>query len=325
MIHQIYFIGYFYSRVKIYSLGLELVELVELLTHLRDGIVVLLAEVGEGGLVLDVGLLEVAAQLAELGLALLVQLDLSGGGATGFLKALTQLLKLASEVGTLLLGLSASLAFGFDLLLELFDAGLQFLDLFLVLADKGLFVLQLGGEGRDLLVLALDGLLELLLVALEVGDGLLGELEVTLDLPPLLLNVSAQLLLALQRVLEFVKGLLQLLLNLVEVVDLVLGGLELLGGLLVGFSLELLLLVQLVDELVLVGDLVVQVADLVVLGGLVLFGLLDGEFQVLNILLEAGDFLFQLLLSLEELVAGILLLGKAVLGILQYKTFESVL
>jgi hypothetical protein len=35
----------------------------------------------------------------------------------------------------------------------------------------------------------------------------------------------------------------------------------------------LLLLVELVDELILVGDLVVQVADLVVLGGLVGLGL----------------------------------------------------
>lgn len=279
----------------------------------------LLAEVGKGRLVLDVGLLEVAAELAELSLALLVQLNLSGGGATGFLKALAQLLELAGEVGTLLLGLGASLAFRFNLFLELFDAALQFLDLFLELADKRLLVLQLGGEGGDLLVLALDGLLELLLVALQVGDGLLGELEVALHLPPLLLDVGAQLLLALQRVLELVEGLLELLLNLVEVVDLVLSGLELFRGLLVRFALELLLLVQLVDELVLVGDLVVQVADLVVLGGLVLFGLLDGKFQVLNILLQTRNFLFQLLLSLEELVAGILFLGKAVLGVLQYK------
>jgi hypothetical protein len=35
----------------------------------------------------------------------------------------------------------------------------------------------------------------------------------------------------------------------------------------------LLLLVDLVDELVLVGDLIVEVADLVVLGGLILLSL----------------------------------------------------
>lgn len=131
---------------KSYSLGLEFVELVELLTHLGDGIVVLLAQVCKGGLVLYVGLLQVAAQLAELSLALLVELDLSRGGTTGLLQALAQLLELTGEVRALLLSLSACLAFGFDFLLELFDAGLQFLDLFLELADKRLFVLELGGE-----------------------------------------------------------------------------------------------------------------------------------------------------------------------------------
>lgn len=163
----------------------------------------------------------------------------------------------------------------------------------------------------------MDGLFEFLLVALEVGNGLLGELEVALDLPPLLLDVSAELLFALQGVFELVEGLLELLLDLVEVVDLVLGGLELLRRLLVALALQLLLLVQLVDELVLVGDLVVQIADLVVLGGLVLLGLLDGQFEVLDVLLESRDFLLQLLLGLEELVAGILLLGEAILSVLR--------
>lgn len=294
-----------------------------MLAHLRNGIVVLLAQVGEGGLVLDVGLLQVAAQLAELSLTLLVKLDLGRGGTTSLFQTLAQLLEFPSEVSALLLSLGARLALGLDLLLQLLDAGLQFLDLFLGLADQGLLVLELGGERGDLLVLALDGLLELLLVALEVGDGLLRELEVAFHLPPLLLDVGAQLLLALQRVLEFVEGLLQLLLDLVEVVDLVLGCLQLLGGLLVGFALEFLLLVELVDKLVLVGDLIVQVADLVVLGGLVLLGLLDGQFEVLDILFQTGDFLFQLLLGLEELVAGILLLGKAILRILRYNCIDE--
>lgn len=280
-------VNHFRTAIKIlrYSLSLELVELVELLAHLGDGIVVLLAQVSEGGLVLDVGLLEVAAQLAELGFALLVELDLSGCGATGFFKTLTQLFKLTRKVSALLLGLSARLALGLDFLLELLDAALQLLDLLLELADEGLFIFELGGEGGDLFVLALDGLFEFLFVTLEVGDGFLGKLEVALNLPPLLLDVSAQFLLAFQGVLELVEGLLELLLDLVEVVDLVLSGLELLGGLLGRLTLELLLLVQLVNELVLVGDFVVQVADLVVLGGLVLLGLLDGQFKVLDILL----------------------------------------
>lgn len=64
------------------------------------------------------------------------------------------------------------------------------------------------------------------------------------------------------------------------------------------------------------GDLVIEVADLVVLGGLVLVGLLVAQFKVLDVLLQAGDLLFQLLLGLEQLVAGILFLLEALLGVL---------
>ena len=172
-------------------LGLELVELVDLFAHLGDGIVVLLAQAGKSALVLDVGLLEVAAELGQLSLAFLVELNLGRGGTASLLQTLTDLLEFTSEVGALLLGLGARLAFSLDFLLELLDAGLQFLDLLVQLGNKGLFVLELGSDRGDLLVLALDGLLELLLVALEVGDGLLSQLEVTLSLPLGLLNVTA--------------------------------------------------------------------------------------------------------------------------------------
>jgi len=175
-----------------FVLGLELVELVDLFAHLSNGIVVLLAEVGEGGLVLDVGLLEVAAELGQLSLAFLVELNLGRGGTASLLQTLTDLLKFAGEVGALLLGLGAGLALSLDFLLELLDAGLQLLDLLVELGDQGLLVLELGGDGRDFLVLALDGLLELLLVALEVGHGLLGQLEVTLNLPLGLLNITTE-------------------------------------------------------------------------------------------------------------------------------------
>jgi hypothetical protein len=171
-------------------LGLELVELVDLFAHLGDGIVVLLAQAGESALMLDVGLLQVAAELGELSLAFLVELNLGRGGTASLLQTLTDLLEFTSEVGALLLGLGAGLAFSLDFLFELLDAGLQLLDLLVQLGNKGLFVLELGSDRGDLLVLALDGLLELLLVALEVGDGLLSQLEVSLSLPLGLLNVA---------------------------------------------------------------------------------------------------------------------------------------
>lgn len=89
-------------------LGLHFVELVDLFAHLGNGIVVLLAQVGEDRLVLDVGFLQIAAEFAQLSFALLVQLDLGGSGTAGFLQALAEFLKLAGQIGTLLLSLNSN-------------------------------------------------------------------------------------------------------------------------------------------------------------------------------------------------------------------------
>merc|ERR1719346_68183 len=70
------------------DLGLDLVELLNLLLHLSDGVLVLLLQTHYGGLLLDLGLLEVAAQLGHLGLSLLVQFNLSAGGTAGLIQTL---------------------------------------------------------------------------------------------------------------------------------------------------------------------------------------------------------------------------------------------
>ena len=95
----------------------------------------------------------------------------------------------------------------------------------------------------------------------------------------MLIIILPKFLLALQRVFQLVQGLLQLGFDLVEVVDFVFRGLEVFSGLLVNLLHVLLLLVQLVDELILVGDLVVQAADLVILSCLVLLGLDEFHLQ----------------------------------------------
>ena len=87
--------------------------------------------------------------------------------------------------------LGTGLTLGFDLLLELLDAGLQLLDLLLQLGNQRLLVLKLGGQRRNLLVLALDGLFEFLLVPLQVRYSFLGQLQVTLNLALSLLNITA--------------------------------------------------------------------------------------------------------------------------------------
>ena len=107
------------------SPALDLLQLVDLVGQLVLGIGGLLLEGGDGGLVLELVLLEVAAQLEQLSLALLVELDLGSGGAAGLVKALRQVVELAGQLGALLLHLGAVLALSLQLLLELLDASLK--------------------------------------------------------------------------------------------------------------------------------------------------------------------------------------------------------
>ena len=180
------------------------------------------------------GLLEIAAELGHLSLTLLVQLNLGRGGSSGLSEALSHVLKTASQVGPLALGLGASLPLGLRLLLELLNMGLVLLDGLLALSSQALLVIKLGEEDAGVLLLALD-------------DGLLDNLRLTLNRPPLHLHVGAATLLLLQRGLQLVQGAHELALDLVEMSHFVLGGGQILSGLGCVLADVLLLLVQLVD------------------------------------------------------------------------------
>merc|ERR1719489_169346 len=296
---------------------LQLLELIDLVTHLTDSILVLLAESGGGGLLVEVGLLEIAAETCQLLLSLLVELDLSGGGATGLVEALGKLVQLLGQVGSLLLDLSAGLTLGFELLLDLFDAGGELLDLFAGLVDGGLLVLEHGHEGSVLEVLALGGLVHVALDALQVVDGSEGLLQLRLQLPLDLVQVGTRLLLALEVVLQLVEGRLKLSLDLGQVVDFVLLGLKVVGGFPVALLHLLLLAGELGDELVLLGHLILAGLDLVLLGVLLLLGLGQGSLEVLDVLLELAGLLGELLLLCAEGGVGVLLVHQALLDVLE--------
>merc|ERR1719167_1708340 len=261
----------------------QLLKLINLVTHLANGILVLLAEGGGGGLLVEVGLLEVAAETSQLLLSLLVELDLSGGGTTGLVKALSKLIQLLGQVGSLLLNLSAGLTLGFELLFDLLNTGGELLDLLASLVDGGLLVLELGDERSVLEVLALGGLIHVTLDALQVINGSEGLLQLGLELSLDLVQVRASLLLAFQVVLELVQSGLELSLDLGQVVDFVLLGLKVIGGFPVAFLHLLLLAGELGDELILLGHLVLEGLDLVFLGVLLLFGLGQRSLQVFDV------------------------------------------
>merc|ERR1719494_1410563 len=263
------------------------VEAVNLLAQVSHGVVVLHAKGSKGALVSDVQLLQLRLEAGKLALPLLVQLHLGRGVGAGLLQPGRDVLDVLLQHGAALLGLGAVATLNSQLLVKLLKPGLQLLGLLGVLGAQSSLVVDLGGKSAALLVLAGSSSLEFTLDTLKVSDGLLGELQVSLDLPLGLLNVSLDLLLPLKGILSLIKSLLQLSLNTGQMVALVLGGLDVLLGLLATVGAAPLLLAELRDHVTLVGNLVLEGADLVVLVGPVLLGL--GQNTLLS-----GDLTLQL-------------------------------
>merc|ERR1719295_2501163 len=296
---------------------LQLLELVDLVSHLGDGIGVLLAESAGDGLVANVGFFEVAAEFEQLALAGLVESGLSGGGATGILETLGELIQLLGQVGSLLLDLGAGLTLGFELFFDLLDAGGGVLDLLLGAGDGGVLVFVFGDEAAVFGVFALGRLLEVALDALEVVDGGERSLQLGLELSLGLVQIGAGFLLAFQTILELVQGGLELSLDLGQVVDLVLLGLEIVGGFPVVLLDLLLLAGELGDEFVLLGHLVLERLDLGLFGVLLLLGLGQGSLEVLDVLLELLTFGSELLGGGRHGGVGVLLVHQAGLDLLE--------
>merc|ERR1719225_2079648 len=184
------------------NLGLHLAKSVNLLSHLSSGISLLPLQVGEDGLLLDVRLLDVLPELSNLSLPLLVELNLGGGGAASLVETLTKLVDLPGKIGPLPLGLGAGLALSLQLLLHGLNAALDLLDSLLGLGNQVLLIVELGRQLGVVLLLVADGDLEVPLGALKLDNTILGHLQVTLNLPLLLLHSCPGLLLLVQAALK---------------------------------------------------------------------------------------------------------------------------
>merc|ERR1740129_1218955 len=194
------------ENLVLLDLGLHFSESINLLSHLSSGISLLPLQVGEDGLLLNVGFFHILAELVHLGLALLVELHLGSGGTAGLIQTLTQLVDLSSQVGPLPLGLGTSLTLGLEFLLHGLDTALNLLDSLLCLGNKVLLVVKLGSKLGVVLLLVADGDLEVPLAALKLNHAILSHLEVALDLPLLLLHGGPGLLHLVQAALELTQG-----------------------------------------------------------------------------------------------------------------------
>merc|ERR1719381_109060 len=134
-----------------------------------------------------------------------------------------------------------------------------------------------------------------------------------LNLPSLLLEVASGSLLLVKSALQLVQGVLQLGLDGVQVGHLLISRDQVIVGLGLGLGDVLLLLVELVDDFILLGDLVIQGLDGVVPVGLLLLNLGDGKLNVFNVLLDIADGTGMLLDLGSQLNSGSLLGGQVLL------------
>merc|ERR1719270_734046 len=257
--------------------------------HLVSGSALLPLQVGEDGLLLDVGLLHVLAQLVHLRLALLVELNLGGGGAAGLIQTLTKLVDLPGKVRPLPLGLGAGLALGLQLFLHGLNAALELLDSLLGLGNQVLLIVELGGKLVVVLLLVGDGDLKIALGPLQLNNAILSHLQVALKFPLLLLDGCPGLLLLVQATLQLAESRLKLGLDGSQVTDLFVDRDHVIVGLGLCLGNVLLLLVQLVDDLVLLADLILEHLDGVVAVALLQLDLGNRKLDVLNLFLHHTD------------------------------------
>merc|ERR1719270_322300 len=297
-------------------LHLAAIEVVNLLSQLGHAVVVLHAKSSKSALVANVQLLKFSSHSCQFSLSLLVELNLSGSIGACFIKSGADILNVLLQQRTVLLSLGSVSSLHLELIINFLHASLEFLDLLGILGGKTGFILNLGGQGAVFLLLSGQTLIQLRLDSIQVIDGLLGHLQISLHLPLGLLNISLDLLLPLKRILGFIQSLLKLSLYSGQMVALVLSSLDVLLGLLLGVGARSLLLTQLANHITLVSDLILQGPDLVILVGSVLLGIGKSIFKVGHLILQLrycrvslGHLLIQgillILLSLDSLLSFI--------------------
>merc|ERR1712241_1300862 len=225
---------------------------------------------------LDVSFFQIFPQFSNLGFSLLVELSLSPG-----------------------------LPFSFQLLFQFFYPRLNLLDGFLNLGDNLLLIIQFTIENSEILFFPLNCRLSLLLLPLQFRDRFLSYLEITFNPPPSFFNVSTGLLFTIQTALQLIQSSIKLGLDFGQMINLIFSSLEILkalGGIL---TQMLLLLVELIDDLILVGNFIIKSANGVIPVCLLLLKLLDGQFKIFNVLLDDFIVSFKSFLVCSSLLSAL--------------------
>merc|ERR1719232_2136378 len=174
---------------------------------------------------------------------------------------MAKILNFSGQIGPLSLSLGTRLSFSLELLFQLLNTSLDLLDVLLALAYNGLLIFKLEGQALDVLLLHDKGILNVSLVPLKFSNLILSQLQLSLSLPTFLLQISTRSLLLVNRRFNVIQSALKLVLDRCQMGELVLSNLKIfsrLGGILTDV---LLLLVQLVDDFILLGNFIIERAD----------------------------------------------------------------
>merc|ERR1719348_239578 len=242
----------------------------------------LLPESSKSSFMGNVGLLKLTLQLEQLSLTLLVELNLSAGVGSRLLQPTTEVLDVPRQGGPVLLGLSPVLPLNVKLLVQFLNPGLELLHLLVVLAAESSFILNFGLHGSHLLLLSHQGGSQVSLDAVQVSHGFLSQLQVAFNFALQFLDIALGLLFPFKGIFRLIQGLLKFTLDFAQVVAPVFHCLGVFLCLLSSLASTFLLLLELGNQLLLVGDLFPQGVDLVVLGAFILFALLTVCLQSLD-------------------------------------------
>merc|ERR1712223_1724351 len=146
---------------------------------------------------------------------------------------------------------------------------LEVLDLFGIFGSQSLFIINLGRDRGNFLVLPLHCSNKFRLDSFQVRNSLLGELKVTISFPLEFFNISLCLLFPFQTIFTFIKSLFKLAFHFVEMIAFVFHGLDVFLSFLTSLSNSTLHLLELSNHILLASNFLFQGSDLVILGHLV--------------------------------------------------------
>merc|ERR1719447_636968 len=144
---------------------------------------------------LNMSLLNIFSKLRYLSFSLLIELNLSSGSSSCFIKSLSHIFKFSGKIRSLSLSLGSGLSLSFQFRFKFFYSCLVLLDRFLDLSNQRLFIFKFAQKCSGILVLPIKSGFQFSLLPFQIGQVFLCNLKFSLNLSSLLLYLCTSTLL----------------------------------------------------------------------------------------------------------------------------------